>query len=78
MPRRIPKKDIIIVLILFILSLNKLIDSGIRSVIDTQIITPAAKDKEDKTILLVSFFLIKIKIVPSIVDKPANTVSKKA
>ena len=28
---------------LFILSLNKLIDSGIRSVIDTQIITPAAK-----------------------------------
>lgn len=66
------------VLILFKLSLNKLIDSGIRSVIDTQIITPAAKDKEDKTILLVSFFLIKIKMVPSIVDKPANTVSKKA
>ena len=48
------------------------------TVIDTQIITPAAKAKEDKTILLLSFFLIKIKIVPSIVDKPANTVSKKA
>ena len=37
-----------------------------------------SKDKEDKIILLVSFFLIKIKMLPSIVDKPANTVSKKA
>lgn len=51
---------------------SKLIDSGIKSVIDTHIITPAAKASEDRTILLVFLFFIKIKIVPIIVDKPAS------
>lgn len=51
-------------------------DSGIKSVIDTVIITPAAKAREDANILLLSFSFMNIKIVPSIVDKPANEVIK--
>ena len=58
-------------------SLIALKDSGIRSVSDTVIITPAAKLSEALMILVVLFFIINIIIVPSKVENPAKKVNKK-
>ena len=57
---------------------KRLIDSGIKSVIETVIITPAAKASDDKIILSVFFFLLKITSVPIIVERPAIIVKRKA
>ncbi len=54
------------------IELNKLKDSGIKSVRDTQIITPLAKEREDRIIVL-SFFKLKSKgIKPIKVESPAK------
>ena len=58
-------------------SLNILIDSGTKSKIDTDIITPDAKEREPAIILSSFFIFINIKIVPNIVENPAKIVSKK-
>lgn len=57
---------------------NKVRASGTKSVIETQIMTPAAKESEEAMTLFSSFNLIKIGIVPSIVDRPAMVVRRKA
>ena len=75
-PNIIPKKDNKIVLKKLRLSRRRKIDSGIKSVIDTHIITPAAKAREDITILLWSKFLIKIINVPTKVENPAIIVKR--
>lgn len=54
---------------------SKLIDSGIKSVNDIVIITPAAKLNELTIILLVFFVFINIKKVPIKVDNPAIEVN---
>ena len=52
-------------------------DSGIKSVIETQLITPAAKDNDPIKIL--SFFPLKnIKKQPNIVERPARLHIKNA
>lgn len=53
-------------------------DSGIRSVIETQIMTPAAKARLDTIILFSCFNFINIGSVPIRVDSPASVVNKKA
>ena len=54
------------------IEVNRLKDSGIKSVRDTQIITPLAKEREDKIIVL-SFFKLKSKgIKPINVESPAK------
>lgn len=57
---------------------NKMKASGMRSVIETQIITPAAKDKAQ--LISRSLFLTekKIGIVPMRVESPAREDNKKA
>ena len=56
--------------------INKLYDSGIKSVIDTVNITPDVKASE--AIIIFSFFFLNIKIVPSIVENPAKIVKVNA
>ena len=57
---------------------NRLKDSGIKSVRDTQIITPLAKDKEDR-IIVFSFFKLKSRgIKPIKVESPAKVDNIKA
>ena len=51
-----------------------LIDSGIKSVIEIQIITPDAKLHAEDIILSLFLILINIGITPIKVDKPANEV----
>jgi len=70
------KIDIIIIAGIILNVLFKyLIDSGIRSIIDIVIITPAANDSAFIVIFLV---FINIGIVPNNVDSPANVVKMKA
>lgn len=55
---------------------NKEILSGIKSVIDTDSITPEAKAREED-IIIFSFFVLKnINIDPIKVEKPAKKVNK--
>ena len=55
---------------------NKEILSGIKSVMDTDNITPEAKAKEED-IIIFSFFVLKnINIDPINVEKPAKKVNK--
>ena len=54
------------------IEVKRLKDSGIKSVRDTQIITPLAKEREDRIIVL-SFFKLKSKgIKPIKVESPAK------
>lgn len=53
-------------------------DSGIRSVIDTQSITPDANARDAHIILFSCFNFKKIGNVPIKVDNPAIMVNKKA
>ena len=57
-PKTVPKKQSEIVPKGLKFSRRRAIDSGIKSVIDTVIITPAAKDRALKIILSGSFFFI--------------------
>ena len=57
---------------------NIFMDSGIKSVIDTHIITPLAKARDEQIILLLFLNFMNIGIVPIKVDNPAIEVSKKA
>ena len=50
----------------------------LSSIIDTVIITPAAKLRELATILSLFLNLKRINIVPNRVEKPAKVVNKKA
>ena len=57
---------------------RRLKDSGIKSVRDTQIITPLAKDKDAK-IIYFSFFNLKSRgIKPIKVERPAKVDNKNA
>ena len=56
---------------------NKVKLSGIKSVIDTDNITPEAKAREED-IIIFSFLILKnINNAPRIVEKPAKNVNKK-
>ena len=57
---------------------NKVLASGIKSVMETQIITPAAKDKAPAIKVFFCFVLKKIGMVPNKVDSPAKNDNKKA
>ena len=60
------------------IEVKRLKDSGIKSVRDTQIITPLAKDKEDRIIVL-SFFKLKSRgMKPIRVERPAKVDNKNA
>ena len=48
--------------------------SGIKSIIEIQIITPEAKAQDDDIILLWSLILINMGIVPNMVARPAMVV----
>ncbi len=58
--------------------LNILIDSGIRSVIEIHSITPLANARDEVINLFIFLIFINIGITPSMVDKPAIRVNKKA
>lgn len=60
------------------IEVKRIKDSGIKSVSDTQIITPLAKDRDIKIILFSFLSLKNIGIVPSKVDNPASVDNKKA
>lgn len=77
-PMNINKNDNVMTFNPEYLLFNNVIDSGTKSVIDTQIITPAAKERLAHIILSVFFNLIKIIIRPNKVDSPARKVNKKA
>ena len=60
------------------IEVKRLKDSGIKSVRDTQIITPLAKEREDRIIVL-SFFKLKSRgIKPIKVESPAKVDNIKA
>ena len=54
---------------------NSLTDSGIKSVIDTHNITPAANERDEAVILSLFLFLSNNIAKPNKVDSPANVVS---
>ena len=60
------------------IEVNKLKDSGIKSVKDTHIITPLAKDREAKIIYFSFFKLNSRGIKPIKVDNPAKVDKIKA
>ena len=76
-PKTVPKKQSEIVPKALKFSRSNAIDSGIKSVIDTVIITPAAKDRALKIILSGFFFFININNDPIIVERPAIKVRRK-
>ena len=76
-PRIMLKKDIMILPLLDSSVINSFNDSGTKSVIDTQTITPEANAKEEVIILSLLVFLIKINKLPIIVDNPAIIVKRK-
>lgn len=77
-PTIINKNDNRMILMPLKLFLNIIILSGIKSMIDTQSITPAAKAK--LALIIFSWFLnfIKMGNTPISVDNPARKVNKKA
>ena len=58
-------------------NLMELNPSGIKSNIETLIITPLAKDNDEAIILLIFLYLNNISMLPIIVDIPAILVNKK-
>ena len=60
------------------IEVNKLKDSGIKSVRDTHIITPLAKDSEANIIVFSFFNLKSIGIKPIKVESPARVDNKNA
>lgn len=79
--RKIPimtKVKLINIIVKLLYFFNIFRDSGIKSVIDTQSITPDAKAKEAQIIFSSLLILKKIKVVPNMVESPAMVVSRKA